>query len=113
MASSSFDCTDEHIGLTAGQLAEDADTDVALLKLGQQVVSKQKEESFTQSWRNHWRAALWSMVLGTALIMEGLDTSMVRRIALMQKKKRGEADRTPAQLVLWRHGIQRAVWRSH
>lgn len=84
MASSSFDSRDEHIGLTAGQIAEDADIDVALLKLGQQVVSKQKEETFTQAWRNHWRAAVWSMVLGTALIMEGLDTGMVRPIALLQ-----------------------------
>ncbi|RSH92507.1 hypothetical protein EHS25_008923 [Saitozyma podzolica] len=77
MAYSSFDSKDEHIGLTAGQIAEDADIDVALLKLGQQVVSKQKEETFTQAWRNHWRAAVWSMVLGTALIMEGLDTGML------------------------------------
>jgi hypothetical protein len=112
MRSSSFGSEGAHIGLTAGQRAEDADIDIALLKLGQQVVSKQKEETFTQAWRNHWRAAVWSMVLGTALIMEGLDTSMVR-IALMRTKKRGEADRTPAQLVLRRYCFQRAIRRSH
>ena len=51
--------------------------DPRLLTLGDQVISKQKQENFRQSCRNHWRAIVWSFVISTALYMEGYDTGLV------------------------------------
>lgn len=60
------------IGLTDEQLrAVLTDVDPELVRIGAQVIARQKTESFRQSWRNHWRAACWSMFLTGALFMEG------------------------------------------
>jgi hypothetical protein len=68
----------EQVGLTDKQQREDAEIDQDLLRIGHLVVDRQRQETFAQAWYNHWRSALWSIVLGTALVMEGMDTGMVR-----------------------------------
>lgn len=55
----------------------DVTVDPELLRIGFQVVEKQKNASFALGWKQHWRAALWSITISTALIMEGYDTSVV------------------------------------
>jgi SP family general alpha glucoside:H+ symporter-like MFS transporter len=56
-------------------------TDIALdqelLRIGHEVVAKQKLEGFRTAWRNHWRAAVWSLFISFALWMEGFDNSLV------------------------------------
>ena len=67
----------DHIGLTERHIIEDANIDVNLLHIGHGVISRQKEEGFIATWRNHWRAAMWSIFISTALWMEGYDGGVV------------------------------------
>lgn len=65
------------IGLTDKQLEAVAGIDTELVRKGQEVIARQKQESFRQAWRTHWRAGLWSVVLTLALFMEGYDTGLL------------------------------------
>lgn len=67
------------IGLTDEQLrAVVHDVDPELVRIGHEVLARQKTETFLEAWRNHWGAAMWSLFLSTALFMEGYDNSLVR-----------------------------------
>ncbi|KAK6903858.1 hypothetical protein I203_107366 [Kwoniella mangroviensis CBS 8507] len=66
------------IGLTDAQLRAVAeDVDPELIRIGHEVVSRQKQETFAQAWRNHWSAGMWSLFLSCALFMEGYDTGLI------------------------------------
>ncbi|ORY31075.1 trehalose transport-related protein [Naematelia encephala] len=71
------DTGDHSVGLTEAQLNAVIDIDPELVRLGYDVVGRQKKESFRQAWRNHWRAACWSIFLTSALFMEGYDTAVI------------------------------------
>jgi hypothetical protein len=66
------------VGLTQAQIDADIDVDLDLVHLGYQVVARQKEESFAQVWKQHWRGGVWSLAISMALWMEGYDTNVVR-----------------------------------
>jgi SP family general alpha glucoside:H+ symporter-like MFS transporter len=66
------------VGLTEAQLQADTGVDPELVRLGYAVIERQKQETFREAWRNHWRAACWSIFLTSALFMEGYDTAVVR-----------------------------------
>ncbi|ORX35608.1 general substrate transporter [Kockovaella imperatae] len=63
--------------MTTKQKIEDSNLDQELLRIGHQVIARQKEENFGTAWRNHWRAAAWSLFISMALWMEGYDTSIL------------------------------------
>ncbi|WWC59367.1 uncharacterized protein I303_101919 [Kwoniella dejecticola CBS 10117] len=66
------------IGLTDAQLrAVVEDVDPELIRIGHEVVARQKQETFREAWRNHWGAGMWSFVLSCALFMEGYDTGLI------------------------------------
>ncbi|OCF40903.1 hypothetical protein I317_05261 [Kwoniella heveanensis CBS 569] len=66
------------VGLTDEQLrAVSHDIDPELIRIGYEVISKQKEEGFWQAWRNHWGAGMWAIFIGCALFMEGYDTGLI------------------------------------
>lgn len=69
---------DGKVELTDAELAGGLEFDPELLRIGGEVIARQKLESFRQTWRHHWRAAVWSLIISTALWMEGYDTSVVR-----------------------------------
>lgn len=58
------------VGLTAEQIAlTHADPD--LLARGLQLIRNEKNVSFREAFRAHWRAVLWSITLSLALVMDG------------------------------------------
>jgi hypothetical protein len=59
----------------------DVNLDHELLRLGHDVIDRQKSENFSASWKNHWRAAGWSLFISMALWMEGFDNALVSRFA--------------------------------
>ncbi|WWD22917.1 hypothetical protein CI109_107412 [Kwoniella shandongensis] len=66
------------IGLTDAQLRAVAeDNDPELIRIGYEVINRQKSETFAQAWRNHWSAGMWSIFLSSALFMEGYDTALI------------------------------------
>ncbi len=65
------------VGLTDRQLEAVAGIDPELVRIGHQVIARQKEESFLQAWRTHWKAGSWAFVLTLALFMEGYDTGLL------------------------------------
>lgn len=67
------------VGLTEEQLRARVQIDIEpeLVRLGYEVIQRQKTENFRQSWANHWRAGAWSVFITLALLMEGYDTSLV------------------------------------
>ena len=69
----------QQVGLTKGQIEAEAgkDIDHELLRVGYEVITRQKQETFMQSWRTHWRGCCWSLFISMALWMEGFDTSVV------------------------------------
>ena len=78
------------VGLTDAQLVTLSNIDIELVRIGQQVIEKQKGESFVQAWKNHWRAACWSLFLTSALFMEGYDTAVVRDLSWSYTNNRAE-----------------------
>jgi SP family general alpha glucoside:H+ symporter-like MFS transporter len=68
------------VGLTQAQIDADIDVDLDLVHVGYQVVARQKEESFAQVWKQHWRGGVWSLAISMALWMEGYDTNVVRTV---------------------------------
>ncbi|ORY20871.1 trehalose transport-related protein [Naematelia encephala] len=68
---------DGQVGLTQAQLDSDLDVDIDLLRVGHQVIERQKTEDFAAVWRYHWRAAIWSLIISMALWMEGYDTNVI------------------------------------
>lgn len=69
------DPQDMSIGLTDTQLNAVTDIDPELVRIGYEVIARQKKETFREAWRNHWRAACWSIFLTSALFMEGYASS--------------------------------------
>ncbi|WVF71078.1 hypothetical protein IAT40_005875 [Kwoniella sp. CBS 6097] len=67
----------EIVKLSEQQLQAVSHLDPDLVRIGHEVVQKQKKESFLQAWRNHGRAAGWSVFLTSALLMEGFDTAII------------------------------------
>lgn len=69
----------KHVGLTDTQMAaaSASTVDPLLLAEGLELVLAEKEMTFKQAFRYHWRAIVWSMVLSMALVMDGMDGSMV------------------------------------
>ncbi|OCF78039.1 hypothetical protein I204_02045 [Kwoniella mangroviensis CBS 8886] len=67
----------ETVRLTEEQLQAVSHLDPELVRIGHEVVQRQKKESFIQAWRNHGRAAGWSVFLTSALLMEGFDTAII------------------------------------
>lgn len=67
------------ITLTAKQAtaAAQSSIDPILLAEGYDLILKEKEFTFMQALRHHWRALLWSMFLSMALVMDGYDGSIV------------------------------------
>ncbi|WRT64889.1 uncharacterized protein IL334_001825 [Kwoniella shivajii] len=66
------------IGLTDEQLRATVEgVDPELIRIGHEVVARQKQETFSQAWRNHWGAGMWSLFLSCALFMEGYDTGLI------------------------------------
>lgn len=66
-----------HIGLTDGLAAHATGIDPSVLQAGYALLEEEKGMSLRQCLSTHWRAALWSAFLSTALWMEGFDTSIV------------------------------------
>ena len=68
----------ELVGLTDAQTAAiTSNVDPILLAEGIQLIRAEKEVSFRQAVKYHWRAILWSMCLSVALIMDGYDGAVV------------------------------------
>ncbi|WRT69905.1 uncharacterized protein IL334_006896 [Kwoniella shivajii] len=67
----------ETVKLNEEQLQAVSHLDPELVKIGHEVVQKQKKESFIQAWKTHGRAAGWSIFLTSALLMEGFDTAII------------------------------------
>lgn len=66
---------------------EQASLNEELVQQGRALVERQKAETFWEAWAKHWPAAVWSIILSTALIMEGYDTAVVStRKQTCQKK---------------------------
>jgi hypothetical protein len=73
----------KHIGLTDAQLATSKDgVDHDLLQQGHAQMEEDKKVPLLQSLRAHYPAALWSIFLSTALIMEGYDLNIVSRVCV-------------------------------
>ena len=53
--------------------------DPVLVEQGLELIRQEKEMSFRQAIRHHWRALLWSMTLSMALVMDGYDGAIVGR----------------------------------
>ncbi|GFZ49878.1 hypothetical protein JCM24511_07281 [Saitozyma sp. JCM 24511] len=66
-----------HIGLTDGLAAHATGIDPSVLQAGYALLEEEKGMGLRQCLSTHWRAALWSAFLSTALWMEGFDTSIV------------------------------------
>jgi SP family general alpha glucoside:H+ symporter-like MFS transporter len=67
------------ISLTSKQAtaAATSSMDPALVAEGYDLILKEKEMSFIQALKHHWRALLWSMFFSMALVMDGYDGSIV------------------------------------
>jgi hypothetical protein len=67
------------ITLTDAQLARTnaSDLDPALVAEGQAMMEDEKQRSTFDTLKTHWRAALYSLALSSALIMEGYDAVIV------------------------------------
>jgi SP family general alpha glucoside:H+ symporter-like MFS transporter len=59
--------SDAVVDVTDAQILADVEIDHNLLRLGHEVIERQKRETFAETWRNHWRAAIWSLFISTAL----------------------------------------------
>jgi SP family general alpha glucoside:H+ symporter-like MFS transporter len=69
---------DVHIGLTDAQTAEvTSSVDPTLLAVGFELIREEKDSTFRQALKDHWRAMLWSMFLSVALVMDGYDGAIV------------------------------------
>ncbi|WWC92593.1 uncharacterized protein L201_007552 [Kwoniella dendrophila CBS 6074] len=67
----------EVVKLNEEQIKAVSHLDPELVRIGHEVIEKQKKETFLQAWRNHGRAAGWSIFLTSALLMEGFDTAII------------------------------------
>jgi hypothetical protein len=65
------------ITLTDKQLARERDVDSAQLQEGIAMIEEEKNTPTSQASRPHWRAGIFSLVLSSALIMEGYDAVIV------------------------------------
>lgn len=71
------------VGLTDAQIATGFDVDHNLLRVGQDIIERQKAEGFWAGWRNNYKACCWSLLISTALWMEGYDASVVRLFSFL------------------------------
>lgn len=60
------------------------------------VINEEKALSFRQAFKMYWKAAVWSALLSTALVMEGYDVGIVR-ITLESRSLYLH----PGQFLLW------------
>ena len=67
----SMTMSEKHIGLATFQIEAVSHVDPFLLAQGFQLIATEKTQSFRASFRDHWRAMFWSMILSVALIMGG------------------------------------------
>ena len=72
--------TPQVIGLTDAQLRAVCDVDPELVRIGSEVIERQKQETFRQAWRTHWKAGCWAIFLASSLFMEGFDTAIVSHL---------------------------------
>ncbi|WWC73879.1 uncharacterized protein I206_107851 [Kwoniella pini CBS 10737] len=77
MVGVSFKKETDIVKLTEDQLHAVSHLDPELVRIGHEVIENQKKEGFIQAWRNHGRAAGWSIFLTSALLMEGFDTAII------------------------------------
>ena len=102
--------TFDTVGLTDAQLRVVTNADPELIRIGYQVVEKQKKESFREAWRNHWRAACWSIFLTSALFMEGYDTAVVS--GNVKHSMRGSSLPLTDQLVFRSSVLPQQLWHE-
>jgi len=71
--------TQKTITLTNAQLerVNAGDIDPVLLLAGHAMILDEKERSTIETLKTHWKAAAYSLILSTALIMEGYDAVIV------------------------------------
>jgi hypothetical protein len=71
--------TQKTITLTNAQLERvtAGDIDPILLLAGHAMILDEKERSTIETLKTHWKAAVYSLILSTALIMEGYDAVIV------------------------------------
>ena len=62
---------------TAAQSNVHTTVDPVLLEQGLELIRLEKEMSFRQAIRLHWRAVVWSCILSLALVMDGFDGAIV------------------------------------
>lgn len=76
---------DKIITLTDAQLARTnaSDLDPALVAEGQAMMTDEKERSTVDTLKTHWRAAVYSLILSSALIMEGYDAVVVCWLSIL------------------------------
>jgi hypothetical protein len=67
----------KEITLTHAQTSMISSADPVLVEQGLELIRQEKEMSFRQAIRHHWRALLWSMTLSMALVMDGYDGAIV------------------------------------
>ncbi|ORX37003.1 general substrate transporter [Kockovaella imperatae] len=65
------------VAMAPQQATAETQLDQELVQIGHEVIARQKQETFSMAWRNHWRGAVWSLLISMALWMEGFDTSLL------------------------------------
>jgi hypothetical protein len=78
----------KEITLTHAQTSMISSADPILVEQGLELIRQEKEMSFRQAIRHHWRALLWSMTLSMALVMDGYDGAIVSRSLQCQPNAR-------------------------
>lgn len=91
-----METTTKEIAPTALQTNVPSTVDPALLAQGLDLIRLEKEMTFRQAMRLHWRAVVWSMVLSMALVMDGFDGAIVSFLSCVSVRWNSPSD----QLVL-------------
>jgi SP family general alpha glucoside:H+ symporter-like MFS transporter len=85
---SAMESSTKEITLTHAQTSMISSADPVLVEQGLELIRQEKEMSFRQAIRHHWRALLWSMTLSMALVMDGYDGAIVSRSLICQPNGR-------------------------
>jgi len=83
-----MESTTKEITLTHAQTSVISSADPVLVEQGLELIRQEKEMSFRQAIRHHWRALLWSMTLSMALVMDGYDGAIVSDTFICQADAR-------------------------
>jgi hypothetical protein len=78
----------KEITLTHAQTSMISSADPVLVEQGLELIRQEKEMSFRQAIRHHWKALLWSMTLSIALVMDGYDGAIVSHLVNCQPNSR-------------------------